>query len=580
MSSWSRTRSLTINRQRTVKAVVLLVWLILAARLVHVQLVQGDRFRAQARRQQTWVEPIPARPGDLLDRRGRLLATTVRVQSLYVNPSLIEEPEHFVESLHPAIAIDSADLLERITRDPSREFLWVQRRLSDTEADAVRALDLPAGTWGLRPEFHRRYPQGTLAAHVIGLRDIDGVGRGGAEEAFDSLIRGQDGRRRLVRDARGYVIEVLEEVTQPPRHGASVVLTIDSVVQLIAERQLDWLMQEWKPRGACAIVLDPQSGDVLAMASRPTFDPNAPGGADPEAWSNRALSAVFEPGSTIKPCIVAWAVDRGIIDPGEEFDCARGAYRMGGRTLHDHHPYGVLSVSDILVKSSNIGMARIGERMSNQRLYAAVTDFGFGQKTGIDIPGELSGMVHPLDEWTSYSTGSIPMGQELTATPLQVITAHSVLANGGQSVTPHVLSGIAGRTTRISRTRGAPIVNEENAHWIVQGPLTGVVERGTGTQARVEGLSVFGKSGTAQKVDPATGRYAADRHVCSFVCGAPAGNPELLVLVSVDEPTADGSHFGGTVAAPAAAVILRQSLSHLGASDRIATGDSHTDEWK
>jgi cell division protein FtsI/penicillin-binding protein 2 len=566
--------SLAINRQRTVVALVVLVWLVLAGRLVHVQCLQREEFHTRAQQQQTHVEPIQARPGDLVDRSGRLLATTIRSQSLFVNPSLIERPDEVVHALDAVLEIDPEDLLGRIAENPERQFLWVKRRLSETETAAVRELELPPGVWGFRQEFRRRYPQGTLAAHVIGLRDIDGAGRGGAEEAFDDLLRGRDGRRRLVRDARGFVIEVLQEVTQSPRHGETVMLTIDSVVQLIAERQLDAVMREWKPRGACVIVLDPNNGELLAMASRPTFDPDFPGEADPRVWQNQALSTVFEPGSTIKPCIIAWAVEQGVIDPQEQFDCHRGAYRMDGRVLHDHHPYGLLSVSDILVKSSNIGMARIGERLSNPRIHEAVTEFGFGSRTGIELPGELPGILRPLEEWTSYSTGSIPMGQELASTPLQMITAHAALANGGRMITPHVFLGSQGNTTRMSHVVASPLISPETAHWIIREPLTQVVERGTGTRARIEGVQVFGKSGTAQKVDPETGRYSPDRHVCSFVCGAPAQDPAVLVLVSVDEPSAPGSHFGGTVAAPAAAEIVRQVLARLRAPSRIATTSS------
>lgn len=555
-------RSFTFNRRRTVVALVLCAWLVLAGRLVQVQLGQREHFQERAQLQQTWVEPIPVPPGDLVDRNGRLLATTIRCQSLYVNPSLIDDPESFARRLAQALATDPATLEDRITQDPSRQFLWVKRRLSESEAQRIRDLDFPSGVWGFRQEFRRQYPQGVLAAHVIGLRDIDGVGRGGAEQAFDNLLRGREGQRQLVRDARGYVIEVLQEVTQTPRQGQTVVLTIDSVVQLIAERELDAVMQKWRPRSACAIVLDPHTGEILAMASRPTFDPNASAESDPAGWPNRAISVEFEPGSTIKPCIVAWAIEEGVIDPRQQFDCEQGAYGMAGRVLHDHRPYGVLSVGDILVKSSNIGMAKIGEQLSNQRLYEAAAEFGFGRTTGIELPGELSGTLRPLAEWTSYSTGSIPMGQELASTPLQVIAAHAVLANGGRRVTPHVLLR-AGENTNVTHSVSARVVSEETAHWIVREPLTQVIEHGTGTLARIDSLQVFGKSGTAQKIDPETGRYAPDRYVCSFVCGAPAEDPAVLVLVSVDEPSAPGSHYGGSVAAPAAAQVLQCVLAHL-----------------
>ncbi len=233
------------------------------------------------------------------------------------------------------------------------------------------------------------------------------------------------------------------------------------------------------------------------------------------------------------------------------------------RTLHDHHSYGNLSVEDILVKSSNIGMAKIGELLGNEQLHAAATTFGFGRRTGIEIPGELPGVLRPLDEWTSYSTGSIPMGQELTATPLQIITAHAALAGGGDFITPHLLLRSESRGMQARQVVVFPVVEHDTAEWLVEGPMTAVIERGTGRQAQIEGYDVFGKTGTAQKVDPETGRYSHTLHVSSFICGAPSDNPEVLVLVCVDEPRG-ADQYGGTVAAPTAAKILEQTLQYLG----------------
>lgn len=548
-------------RGRIIVVFVLLAWAVLAGRLVHLQWFQRGDLTSRATRQWVRTETIPARPGDILDCEGRLLATTVRARSLYLVPSRISDGTLVARQLGEALELDPRGLAEKLTRHADRQFVWIKRRISEAEVERVRALALPAGTWGFREEFLRQYPQGQLASHVLGLRDIDGVGRGGVEQSFDNLLRGHSGRRHLLQDARGRVVEVLDETNEAPVPGRTVTLTLDTVVQLYAERALDGLVEQWKPQSACAIVLDPHTGAVLAMASRPTFDPNRPEQVAADAWKNRVIADVYEPGSTFKPLVVAWALEKGVLQPDEVFHCGNGEYRMGRRVLHDHHPYGELNVTDILVKSSNIGMAKIGERLNNEGLFSASVTFGFGRKTGIELPGEIAGILRPLRQWNSYSTGSVPMGHELAATPLQIITAHAALANGGRLIAPHLLlyeeSGSTPQPLVASRT-----VSSDVACWVVRHPMREVVSRGTGRRAQIDGYSVFGKTGTSQKIDE-TGQYSSERHVSSFLCGAPAENPRVLVLVVVDEPAGKGERFGGTVAAPAASEILKKTLVHL-----------------
>ncbi|WP_437202343.1 peptidoglycan D,D-transpeptidase FtsI family protein [Planctomicrobium sp. SH664] len=558
------------QRERVLPILLSVAGAILIGRLIHLQFLSQSQFATRAQRQQISDEPIFARAGDILDRRGRLLATTISAASLYVNPSRIAARSDVPLKLAAAIGIDPIELERRIQENSGRQFLWIQRRLSDEAANAVRRLKLSTDVAGLRYESQRHYPQGSLAAHVIGIRNIDGQGQGGAEEGFNEILSSQNGIRRFVRDARGFVLDVLEEVTEPPIDGRDVTLTIDIEMQFHLERELDALMEKHAPLGACAIVLDPRSGEVLAMGSRPGFDPNSPAGASPEAWKNLALSAVFEPGSTFKPLVVAWGLNQGVLKHDELFDCELGAYRMGRRVLHDHHRYGRLSVTDILVKSSNIGMAKIGQRLGNEQLYALARAYGFGHRTGIEIPGELPGLLRRFEDWDSYSTGSIPMGQELAATPLQMIAAHAVLANRGIYVTPHLLlksegetSTGAARLVRSTRSRNVMIrrvVDTDAAEWVLREPMVQVVERGTGKLAQIKGVSVFGKTGTAQKTKEEGGGYSMNRNISSFICGAPAEAPRVLVLVSVDEPTG-AAQFGGSVAAPCAARILEAGLT-------------------
>lgn len=549
---------------------ILALFGILTTRIVTLHLEHGEQLRGLAQKQRMVEEEILPRPGDLLDRQGRVLATSLEMQSLFVAPRRMADKTRCAQQLAEVLGLDPRGLAERFESQAEKGFLWVKRRLSPEEVVAVRRLKLPADTWGFRTEYRRFHPQGVCAAQVLGQRTIDGVGQGGIERVCDQRLRGQPGRRRLKLDARGRVLEVLPDPEHPVRHGENITLALDVYIQLQAEQVLDEVMSEWKPKSACAVVLEPHSGDVLAMASRPTYDPEHPERAPADAWTNRTIQDQYEPGSTFKPLIVAWGLDQGVIRRDEVLHCEHGEYRMGKRLLHDHHPYGELSIADVLAKSSNIGMAKIGERLTNARLHAVTVAAGFGRKTGIELPGESSGRVWPLKQWTRYSTGSIPMGQELTATPLQIANSLALLANGGYLVTPHILLPREGEETR--STVRTQVIQTETADWLRRGPLVDVVSKGTGKKAALPGYRVFGKTGTAQKVDPQTGEYSRHLHVSSFVCGAPADHPRAVVIVSVDEPSVsvNGEHFGGSVAAPAAGRLLKKVLEYLRVAPEVS----------
>jgi cell division protein FtsI (penicillin-binding protein 3) len=547
-------------RLRLLSCGLFTLWGIVALRLVYLQGWRHEEFSRQALAQQRLVETIPARPGDILDRNGRLLATTVTVYSVFVDPSRIDDHEQIARVLGEALQLDQARLLEHLTAHRERQFVWIKRRLAEDEVDRLLELNLPRHIGGLRPEFQRRYPHRHLAAHVLGWQNIDGVGQQGVERTLQSRLAGRDGSRTLVRDARGYVLDILEEVTQPPEHGSPVRLTIDLDLQAAAERQLDDVIDRWKARSASIVVIDPQTGELLALASRPTFDPNAPAASPADSWINRAVAVACEPGSTFKPIVAAWGVQSRAIDPAERFDCGRGVYRMGTRLLHDTHPHGELDVGGILVKSSNIGMARIGERMGNDQLFAAVQAFGFGRRTGIELPAESPGIVRPLEQWDHYSTGSIPMGQELAATPLQILRAHAALANGGRLITPHLVRPEGTPSRRAASVVMTNVLDPQIADWLRTGPLVEVVTSGTARRAALEGVTVFAKTGTAQIYDARAGAYSADRYVSSCLAGAPAESPRALVLVTVCDAQSEGEPFGGLVAAPAAATVLERAL--------------------
>lgn len=553
-------------RVQFLSGLIVCAWVIILGRLIHLQGAQRTLMNDRVARQSLFSEVIPARPGEILDRSGHVLAMTVMCDSLYAVPCEIDNLWEFSWKVSSTLNLNADELYQRLQDNSDKQFLWIKRRMDESQMAAFRALNLPKASWGLRREYLRRYPQGGYASHVLGLRDIDNEGRGGLEQGLNESIRGEDGRRVMTRDARGIVMEVAAEQSRPPQHGRSVVSTIDLTIQIRTEEHLDQLMDQWKPLGACAIVMEPHSGEILAMVSRPSFRPDSLTNLDPAAWKNLAISAVFEPGSTFKPFIVGWALEHNKLGRDEMIDCSFGAYRMGPRVLHDHHSYGALSVEDVLVKSSNIGMARIAERIGLESLYEATCSFGFGRRTGIELPGELPGIVQPFKRWNIYSLGSVPMGQELAVTPLQLITAHAAIANGGKLVRPRLVrSDSEGSANLVAATVDVetPLLGPENCDWLVQHPMKGVVERGTGKSAKIPGISMFGKTGTAQKLDPDTGTYSDHAWVLSFLCGAPAENPEVLVLVMVDEPSEKGVQYGGTVAAPTAAKILQSAMERM-----------------
>jgi len=568
-------------RVNGVTLLMLMAWTALIGRLIHLQGAQHALMHERVDRQSTYTETLRARPGEIVDRNGHVLAMTVTRNSIFAVPSRIEDPRQFAWQAASVVGVDADTLLDRVRRSSDKHFIWIKRRVSDDVAAEFRELALPERTWGFRREYLRQYPQGSIAAHVLGMRDIDNEGHGGLEQSLNNHIHGEDGHRVMTRDARGVVMEVEASASKTPKHGQSVICTIDLLTQLAVERQLDDIMYRWNPVGACAVVMEPRSGQILAMASRPDFDPNTPAQVGQDAWRNLAVSAVFEPGSTFKPFVVGWALQQKALAQQDMIQCFNGAYRMGGRILHDHHGYVSLSVEDVLVKSSNIGMARIAERIGLQQLYECTVAFGFGRRTGIELPGEVPGLVRERSKWDDYSLGSIPMGQELAVTPLQLIAAHAALANGGQLVRPHLLLASADHimptplssveTVDATASVESSILDRQIADWIVRHPMKGVVENGTGRSARTPGLNIFGKTGTAQKVDPEHGGYSDSQHICSFVCGAPATNPEVLVLVMVDEPTSSGSHYGGTVAAPGAASILAHSIERVRRLDHSIT---------
>ena len=528
-------------------------------RLTYIQLFRHSEYLARAQRQQQRIIEITPQRGSIYDRNKRPLAMSVPVDSAFAVPSEIVDQHLAARLLADVVNVPQQVLEERF--ESSRSFVWISRKLPPEKAEAVTALNLK-GVY-LQKENQRFYPKRELAAHVLGFVDPDENGLGGLESELDSKIRGQSEKIVVMADAHQRWFDGSEAQRE---RGADVYLTLDEKIQYITERELDAAIAKTHAIAGTAIVMNPGTGEILSMANWPTFNPNKAAQAPAEARMNRAVTAYYEPGSTFKLITLAAAFNEGIISPGEIFDCENGSIVVSGHRIHDHEPFGLLSVSQILAKSSNVGAIKIALRLQAPRFYDYIRAFGFGAPTGIDLPGEGRGKVRPLDEWRGFSIASIAMGQETGVTPIQLVTAVSVIANGGFFLKPHVIAELR-KGDRALPAQGvlAPagpkeVIRPETAATLRR-LMEGVVLEGTGRPARLDGWTAAGKTGSAQKIDPATGRYSPNQLIASFTGFAPINNPAVAILVSLDSPV--GLHEGGEVAAPVFKRIAEQVLAYL-----------------
>jgi cell division protein FtsI (penicillin-binding protein 3) len=567
------------ERRRNIRAALVGVGLIglllaLSARLYSIQVRDNGKYRAMALGQHRKIRDLPPYRGDILSSDGKILSRSVTVDSIYAEPGRLVERDLTLGFLSEVLDLRRAEhrALARRLADPRRaKFAWVKRRVKEREARKIRALRIKG--IGFRKEWRRMYPLGKLAGHVVGLAGVDGNGLSGIELAFEDELRGVEGFREYEADSRGRGITTEDTLEIAPCPGLNLYLTIHSQIQRATEAALDGAFKRWKPVGAWAIVVEPGTGRVLAMASRPGFDPATPGVAPTDHMRNRVLTDYYEPGSTLKPIVAAMALQAGVVRPEEAFYCENGAWRYRGRTLHDHHPYGRLSFPMVIIKSSNIGMGKIGLRLSPRLFSESLARLGFGRRTGIRLPGEARGKVTSLRRWSYYTSTSVPMGQEIGVTALQLVMAYAALANGGDLFQPQILERLVDHRGReiyrfTPRLRTRAVFSRRVAREIMTPILVRVVEEGTGKKARIEGIRVAGKTGTSQKLEG--GRYSHRRHIASFVAFAPAEAPELCVLVAVDEPK--GAHYGGTVAAPVVREILFKSLAFTKAKEKGRAG--------
>ena len=552
---------------------------LLAVRLVYIQVVKHATWHGHAVRMETATEPIHPQRGMILDRYSRQLAVSVTRYSICANPRVIppERRAEFAGALAAILDADANELAAELARterthplpDGGTEqrpnyFVWLKRRVD--QGTALRALSSHIPGLGARPETRRVYPHDAMLAHVLGfVREDDESGLEGLEAQFEHVLAGAPGERRVIRDGRGCTVAPVDEVIRPARNGRSLILSIDGRAQQIAEEELAKACEEHKVERGCAVVMDPHSGDVLAMANWPGFDPADFNAVPEDAWRNMAVSDCVEPGSTFKPFVVAAAIDRGVVSPETRFDCHRGTWRTTGRTLHDSHPYGVLSVRDIVAYSSNIGMGQIGMRMGPQALYEALRGFGFGAPTGIVLPGESAGILRSPASWSKLTITSLPMGQEVACSPLQLTSGFCVFANGGWLVQPRVVLGIADTDGRRLLRRSAPsekrrVLSEATARLMCNDILAGVVEHGTAQRCALSGYRLAGKTGTAQIARAEGGGYEPGAYTAAFVGIAPAEAPRYVITFMMRRPRGV-SHYGGVVAGPAVSRTADRLLS-------------------
>ena len=555
---------MTLSSKRMLQIfAVLSAWaIVVILRLVQVQILRHDHYSNRALRQQERTLALNPVRGSILDVQGRILAESVDAESIYADPQSIGDARATARKL-AAIAglrVNARELEARLKSDGG--FVWIARQVPKDVAAQVRKLALSGVDF---IEEHRRaYPRNSLAANVVGYVGVDGAGLAGIEHSFDRHVRGKAGRVTVLRDARRGTYLVGAEGANRPVNGNDVVLTIDAVVQFIAEKALSRAVNRYRAASGTAIVMDARDGSILAMASMPTFDPNRFTEFPATSWKNRTLQDMYEPGSTFKIIAAAAGIEERLVTPSQIIDCGNGVIRIANIDIGEHggSRFGFLTFADVLAKSSNVGTIRVAQSLGERKLYDYVRRFGFGEKTGIELPGETAGLLRHSSRWSLLSIASISIGQEIGATPLQVVRAMAAVANGGMAVQPRIINRVVdvdGNTIyepeRLPQKR---IVSERTAA-ILNEMLKRVVAQGTGSQAALAEHVVAGKTGTAQKA--VRGGYSPDRVVASFAGYVPADRPRLVILVTVDEPR--GEQYGGAIAAPAFREIAEATLRYL-----------------
>ncbi len=549
----------TPSRRLYIFAALLFLWIFaICFRLVRLQVVKFGFFEDLAERQRTRTLPVEPRRGNIYDRNGHPLAMSIDVDSVFAVPSEVHDKETTAAMLGKVLGLDAQDILVRLKM--ARPFVFIARRIDAETSTRIRQLNLRG--IGFRKEPKRFYPKRDLAAQVVGYVGMDGNGLGGLEQEFDDDLEGIPGRELVSVDARG---KWFSRVEKPPDPGQNLVLTIDQTIQYIAERELQQGIEDTKAIAGTVVVENPRTGEILALANWPTFNPNVFNSVPAESLKNRAVSDIYEPGSVFKVVTYSAALDQHVVTPEDKIDCQHGSIDVFGMRMHDAESLGVVTIAEALAHSSDVAAIKVGMKLGDERLYHYIHDYGFGQQTGIELPGETRGLARPVSRWSKVSIGAISMGQEIGVTPLQTISLLSTIANDGVYTPPRIVAG----ELPPDGTPQPVVFHPGQQHRVVSAMtaaqmkkmLEGVVLFGTARRAVLNGYTDAGKTGTAQKVDPATGAYSKTKYVASFIGFAPVNSPALSIAVILDSPV--GLHQGGQVCAPVFKRIAEQVLEYM-----------------
>ena len=548
-------------RIRFIGLCFLLAFVLISARAFSIQVLNQEEWRKRAERQHQKVVTLAPKRGAIFDANGEEMALSVEVDSIYADARKVEDLNGESQALAKALSLPAAAVKAKLSSGKS--FVWLKRRVSPKESEKVKELKLACVDF--IKEHRRYYPNAEIGAQVIGFAGLDPEGLEGVELRYDALILGPSGFLVTEKDALGRGMGAGIQSLQEQSQGYNVYLTLDKNLQYIAEKELEAGIKAVRGKAGSVVVLEPETGRVLAMASQPDYNPNSFFNYKPSQWRNRAITDSFEPGSTFKVFLVAAALNEGIIKPSQKIDCENGKMAVGGKVIHDHRPYGKLDISEIIKYSSNVGSAKIGKALERENFYRYIRDFGFGGKSGIDLPGETEGLIRKPSNWFEIDLAAISFGQGLSVTPVQLAAATAAIANGGYLMKPYVVDRVVDENGQIVQKNNPRVVRQvispDVASRVRQMMAQVTEEGGTGTMGAVSGYRVGGKTGTAQKVDPVTGGYSADKRVSSFVGMVPADAPKLVILVVVDEP--EGKAYGGLVAAPIFSKIAAKSLHYL-----------------
>ncbi|HYF50604.1 MAG TPA: penicillin-binding protein 2 [Planctomycetota bacterium] len=549
-------------------SVILALYIGLSLRLAQIQVGQGTKWAKRAEQQRVVQEMNPGQRGPISDRTNLPLAFCQPCDTIIADLKILKEPATAAKKLAPILGIAPEALMQKMARDDVR-VVYLKRHVAPEVADKIRALKIRG--IGFEDEFRRTYPQGSLACHILGFSGIDG-GKEGLELELNSILSGTPGYLRYYRDAARRLIALNDGAigpgdSRPPRDGLSITLTIDARIQHMAEQQLAKVMEEFQPTSATCTVMDVSNGAILAMACVPSFDPNQPAQFPAESRRNRIITDVYEPGSTFKTFAAAMALEKKLWRRSESIHCENGAWRLGYRTLHDSHAYATLSFDDVIAKSSNIGAAKIAMRLGTGGLYETVIAFGFGDETDIHLPGEVRGLVRSKKVWTNDSIYSVAMGHEVGVTPLQLVAAYAAVVNGGVLYRPKIVQRIVNeKGEELYSLHPQPlrrVISEATSQQMREILAKVVQPGGTGMKAFCAEWAIGGKTGTTKKIDPVTRTYSSTHYIGSFCGFAPADNPRIVCLVTVDEPHKSAGYYGGTVACPAAREVLKKGMMVL-----------------